>query len=174
MDVVKKSHTMLSSLFSSSSGSSASASASGAASSASTSPLRYYDSFNSKLEEFISELMATFPELSDLRALKTSFTFAKTMNIRLPQQMFKAHVADKFGAKIMSNDEGFFLDYDYRDVIATAQNALGDDNAAIPPMGGVDIVGQLKSMWKDMSADNKDAVWRYLSVLIYLSGKCAA
>ena len=132
----------------------------------SSATLRYYESFNTKLEEFIGDLSATFPELNDIKSIKTSFVFAKSMNPRMPQQLFKSYVADKFGEKIMARDEGFFLEHDYKDVLDDSGMISGFDKSS------VDIIGQLKTMWKDMSTVNKDAVWKYLAVLVYLSDKC--
>lgn len=131
--------------------------------------LRYYDTFNAKLEEFIVELCTTFPEVSDLRSLKTSFVFAKTMNAKMPQQLFKTYVVDAFGDRILAKDDGFFLEHDYKDII---RNASSSSLISGFDPNSVDIVGQLKEIWTDMSRENKDVVWKYLGVLIYLSGKC--
>lgn len=136
--------------------------------SSSSATVRYHESFNAKLEEFIKELATAFPEIKDLRTLKTSFMLAKNMNSKLPQQLFKMYVSDKFGDQITARDEGFFLGHDYRDILNDAKSSI---IAGFDP-SSVDIVGQLKSVWKDMSSDNKDAVWKYLTVLMYLSEKC--
>lgn len=132
------------------------------------SALRYHESFNAKLEEFIKDLSSTFPEFSDLRTLRTSFILAKNMNAKLPQQLFKIYVEEKFGEQIMAKDEGFFMEHDYKEIMDDAKSS------SIPGFDptSVDIVGQLKSIWKDMTKENKDVVWKYLTVLTYLSGKC--
>jgi hypothetical protein len=124
----------------------------------------YIDSFNKKMGEFLAELSTTFPEIQDLRLLKTSFTMMRSISDKTPQKLFDVHVALRFGEQILRRDESFFLAYDYTDVIANIPGVETKES--------LDIVGQLKAIWHSLSDSNKEAVWKYLAVLLYLNSKC--
>ena len=131
----------------------------------------YIESFNNKLHEFMNDLVETFPELRDLRLMKSSFIMVKSINPKLPQQIFNDHVANEFEDSIVARDEKFFMDYDY-DVILQKVQQHGGDNVAKLDAHGMNIVGYLKNIWKDLSNDNKDVIWKYLAVLLILNKKC--
>jgi hypothetical protein len=126
----------------------------------------YLENFNNKLGEFLGELADTFPEINDLRLLKSSFSLMRNLSERTPQKMFDAHVAGPFGDKINRRDESFFLNFDYTDVVASI--AVDSSEAE----QGLDIIGKLKTIWHTLDATNKDAIWKYLTVLMFLNGKC--
>lgn len=120
----------------------------------------YVESFNNKLGEFVKDLGGTFPDISDIIMLRTSFNLARNIDPSLPQKIFHEHVAKKFGEQILAADESFFMEYDYSEL----SQRHGVD---------IDIVGKIKAIWFDLSGDNKVAIWKYLQVLVLLSKKCA-
>lgn len=125
---------------------------------------RYFESFNSKLGEFLAELARTFPEVQDLRLLKSSFTLMRSLSERTPQKMFDSLVAAPFGDRINRRDESFFLAYDYAEIVKGIPGAERQQS--------MDIIGKIKSIWHTLNDDNKDVIWKYLAVLMFLNSKC--
>jgi hypothetical protein len=121
-------------------------------------------SFNDRLHEFLNELVTTFPEIKDLKLLRSSFTLLKNIDASAPQKMFNTHVVQRFGDKIRQRDESFFLTYDYTDVV--------NDIPGVEANQSLDIVGHLKDIWHALDSTNKDAIWTYLAVLLLLNNKC--
>ena len=124
-----------------------------------------FESFNNKLDEFLNDLITTFSEIKDFRTLKTSIVFAKSINIKLPQQIFNDFVVAKYGDQIRDRNEQFFLNHDYSEVVSSFA-MTGIDSASL------DIIGKLKSIWQELSDCNKDVIWKYLSVLLVLNNRC--
>lgn len=123
------------------------------------SSLTYYECFNSKLEEFIKDLTSTFPQFNDLKVLKTGIQLAKTMDVKAPQRMFNQYMSEDYAQKVLNKDEGFFLAEDYNHIAA---------NEGID----VDIIPQIKKLWGSLEPQDKDAIWKYLQVLVLLNRKC--
>jgi hypothetical protein len=121
----------------------------------------YIESFNNKLTEFVKDLGVAFPDIHDITMLRTSLTLAKNVDSGLPQRLFHEHVASPFGDRILASDEGFFMQYDYKDL----SKIHGVE---------IDIVGKIKGVWHELSPENQHAIWKYLHVLVVLSRKCVA
>ncbi len=117
-----------------------------------------FDLFNAKLQEFVRDLAKSFPEVEDFKMFKTGLALAIGMSATKPQQMFDVFVAQRYSKQIMERDEAFFDDHDFSQV-----TALTDD---------FDIVRRLRGVWDKMDAANKEAVWKYLQVLLVLNGRC--
>jgi len=113
--------------------------------------------FNKKFEEFLNDLVATYPEETDLRAMRSMLEWTiKAMGPKVPQEMFDSCVAVPYGDKIIARNESFFLEecpYDTR-------------------YADINIVNKLKAKWKVLSDENKEVVWKYLLVLMVLNSKC--
>jgi DNA-binding transcriptional ArsR family regulator len=120
----------------------------------------YYECFNNKLDELLGELSRTFTEMSDIKILRNGLTFARTLDLKMPQSMFDRHVTPAYEKRIIDEDEQFFLhEEDY--------HAIASEHGV-----DLDIIGQLKSIWKDLDGENKQAIWKYLKVLVLLNRKC--
>lgn len=119
----------------------------------------YYESFNNKLGEFLNDLIATFPEMNDLKVLKTGLQLAKTIDLKMPQKVFDEHVAGVYEQQILEKDEQFFLAQDYHHVASVH----GID---------LDIISKLKHIWTTLDSENQTVIWKYLHVLILLNRKC--
>lgn len=121
--------------------------------------MTYYECFNNKLDEFLKDLTNTFPDLKDIKLLRNGVNIAKVADIKLPQQVFDQTVALKYEKQILEKDENFFMNEDYTEVLSTH---------------GVDfnLVPQLKEVWTSLDESNKDAVWKYMQVLVLLNKKC--
>jgi hypothetical protein len=121
--------------------------------------MTYYECFNNKLDEFLKDLTNTFPDLKDIKLLRNGVNIAKVADMKLPQQVFDQTVALKYEKQILEKDENFFMNEDYTEVLSTH---------------GVDfnLVPQLKEVWTSLDESNKDAVWKYMQVLVLLNKKC--
>ena len=108
------------------------------------------DLFNRKLYEFVDDLVAIYPALNDLRVFKASLYAVNMMDPGYSRRYFRENFGIPFEKQIMARDEKFFLQKDeYKD-------------------GDVDIVSRIKTLWVDMLPYNKDTVWKYMQVLVYL------
>lgn len=113
--------------------------------------------FNKKFEEFLDDLIDTFPSESDLRAMRSMLDWSiRVMGVSVPQEMFNSCVAIPYGDKIMARNESFFLEecvYDTR-------------------YADINIINKLKSKWTVITDENKTIVWKYMHVLMILNKKC--
>lgn len=119
--------------------------------------MNYYQIFNLKFQEFLEDLIATYPEETDLQAmanmLKWTISF---MGEKVPQEMFDTCVAIPYSEKIKAKNESFFLEecvYDTR-------------------FADINIINKLKGKWKNLNEENKEVVWKYMLVLIVLNERC--
>lgn len=123
----------------------------------------YFENFNAKLDEFLKDLLSTFPEMNDIKVLRSGLQLAKTMDIKMPQTFFDKHVASLYEQKIIEQDEQFFLNEDYTQLLSQQVNGHAID---------LDIVGKLKQIWGTLDVENKCVIWKYLHVLVLLNRKC--
>jgi hypothetical protein len=121
--------------------------------------------FNNKLEEFLKDLINTFPEDNDFKLFKNSFSLLKQLNPKQPQQIFHKY-APEYKQHILDRDDQFFLDKSY-DEIQEAKQYLKSDVIA-------DVVNKLKGYWLQLDTSNREIVWQYLNLLIILDDKCAS
>jgi hypothetical protein len=115
-----------------------------------------HDLFNKKLAEFIDDLIYIYPTIDDFKVFRTTSFAASILDIKGPQVYFQLYVVEPYETKIMARDEQFFMRQTYDD--DTNQN--------------LDIVAKLKNVWGTMLAQNKEIIWKYLQVLVYLSKQC--
>ena len=120
--------------------------------------MTYYECFNTKLEEFLNDLLTAFPEFKDFKVLKHGINLAKTIDAKMPANVFLQHMTDEYEKNILSRDDAFFMNEDY---------------AYVADMGvDLDIISKLKTLWGQLDDSNKESVWKYLQVLVLLSRKC--
>lgn len=110
--------------------------------------------FNDLMEQFIDELVRTFPEEQKLiREYQESFEMAKMANDRLPLKTFMQEVSP-YASQIMSRDETFFTDH--ADEIEFLKNT------------------NMKKYWPAISENTKNAMWQYLHTLYMLATTISA
>ena len=120
--------------------------------------------FNQKLKELVNDLIVVFPNDTDLYSFKTSLNMIGLVNERQMIDLFVRFVHNTYKAQILSRDESFFLTHTYSEEISHA----GDDNVTNQ------LIAKIKSYWAEMSAENKNVVWKYFEVLIRLAEKYVA
>lgn len=121
--------------------------------------LKWINVFNEKFDEFIKDLIQTFPDDKDFKLCKNSFHLLKMVDNTKPVQMFKAY-ALKYQNQISIRDEQFFLNHDFREEIESSETNLS-----------LDILKRVKLYWMDLDAENKQIIWSYLNLLYKLNDK---
>ena len=107
------------------------------------------DSFNELMNQFIDELVLTFPDVKTFKKYQSSFAIVRKTNPKMALKEFHSSVSP-YSTKIMNKDETFFTD--------------DADN--------IDFVNDLKikNIWKpDLSENTKNAIWQYLQTLFILA-----
>jgi hypothetical protein len=101
--------------------------------------------FNDMMEQFLEELVQTFPEEQAMKKFQMSFEILRKANSRACMENFMRSVKP-YASQIMAKDAAFFLEN---------EDVLKDFS--------------LKSIWTDdISTGTKDAIWQYLQTLYML------
>jgi hypothetical protein len=115
------------------------------------------DTFFNQFHSFLGELARVFPEDEDFPAYDTALTLIQKMNPILVLTEFTKHVIP-FETMIREKNSDFFLKHDFSE--------FDPDNTMDP------IIKKLKGYWAEMSDANKDAIWKYITLLIDISKRC--
>jgi hypothetical protein len=121
--------------------------------------LKWINVFNEKFDEFIKDLIQTFPDDKDFKLCKNSFHLLKMVDHTKPVQMFKAY-ALKYQNQISIRDEQFFMNHDFKEEIESSETNLS-----------LDVLKRVKLYWIDLDAENKQIIWSYLNLLYKLNDK---
>ena len=120
----------------------------------------YHDLFNEKVDEFFKDLISAFPHLQEFISMKSCFTLVRNVDPKSPQTIFKNYVLHKYRDAILSKDEAFFMDTQTFEMWSSRKEYWGD------------FINHLKSIWKTLSKEEQETIWRYFHVLVVLSDKC--
>jgi hypothetical protein len=108
--------------------------------------------FNKKLMDFIKEIIEIYPNNKDFKSMRTQIRMVISSSENLPITNFKKHVTHKYKDNIISKDEDFFLNLDLTGTPFVSFNYL-------------------KDLWKNMSENTKNAMWKHIELLTKLSEK---
>lgn len=128
------------------------------------SKLTLINAFNTKMDELLNDLIATFPQDKDFKQFKHAVNVLKLMDERKPQAIFHSF-APLYSQHVMARDEAFFLNNDYSEVRMQSDESMDVTGS---------LVTKLKGYWQDFSAENKEVVWKYLILLFTLDAKIAS
>lgn len=117
--------------------------------------------FNDTFVELLDDLIRVFPEDGDFKVAKLGVRTAVMSDEAAVQAIFHEKVTARYEGHVLSRDESFFLQQDYRE-----DTAEFDDAA--------DVVDKLKGYWKHLGEGERDAIWRYLRVLVLLDKRYLA
>lgn len=120
--------------------------------------LKWIRCFNAKFEEFLKDLIETFPTDKDFLMSKQSYNLLKLVDETKPALMFKTYCL-KYKDQIMKKDESFFLEHDFAEEVEREEN-LSED-----------LLCKLKGYWKNLGSTNKDTIWQYLGLLYKIEEK---
>lgn len=110
--------------------------------------------FNDLMEQFINELIKTFPEENSIKEYQESFEMARLASDRLPLTTFMSNITP-YSNSILSRDEAFFKEH------ADDIDFLKETN--------------MKKYWTDSLSENtKGAIWQYLHTLYMLGSTILA
>lgn len=118
----------------------------------------FLEVWNGKFAELLEDLTVLFGDDPDLTLLRTGFAFARAASKDSAWRVFRDRVEIPFGRQVLAKDESFFL-----------SSAVGHDDA-----DAMAIIGRVRSAWKDLSPENRDAVWKYFTLLVQISQRIAA
>lgn len=118
--------------------------------------------FNSKLREFISDLISVYPADEDLKKFKTSINMLLVMSDNQIIKLYNEFVYTKYKTQILSKDEEFFMKHDYKDEMENTEESYEFTEK---------LIDKIKSYWSTMSDDNKKVVWTYFTLLTKLCEK---
>lgn len=118
-----------------------------------------YTSFNSAVIDFLDDLEGSFPSCKSISALKEFYEVAMKANKRAPLSMIHDLMMVPYGLRIREHDEDFFMARDFSEDIAAAAR-VG------VPSHGMDVVGIIKGLWRDMTPDDKACVFGHLDVIV--------
>ena len=124
--------------------------------------------FNNLLEQFLDELVRTFPELTDLATMQTLVGLLRKMNPRKVQENFFA-VAGRYHKRIFARDEKFFIDLENWKDDPELQTRMQEEQLNQEELFGKFAV--FAGVWGDLSDNNKDHIWTYMTQLLVLGAK---
>ena len=119
--------------------------------------------FNTKLKEFVDDLLLLYPEDGNLHAAKKAILLLKTIDGRKTLQLFKVHIYDRYSKQLYDRDETFFMTKDYDEETRLLENVAENITQQ--------LVDNIKQYWTQMSDKNKDTVWKYWMILLKLCEK---
>ena len=120
--------------------------------------------FSTQLLSLMSTLGNRFPEDKDIQLGITGIEQLKSINNKKVVDMFVLYCY-KFRDEVMNRNDDFFLNRDF------ISEDLGKDSNN---SGGTEIMNNLKRHWTELDTAEKDAIWKYLQVLMTLSDKYIA
>jgi hypothetical protein len=118
----------------------------------------YLEKFNDTIEEFLADLIKVFPEDNDMKLYELGLKGVRLLSPRKVCEEFYQAVTVPYYERIRVKDEVYFMEHDFNEVKEEV-----DD--------GVRILNKTLNYWKSLSADDKEAVWKYLRVLCTMSKK---
>jgi hypothetical protein len=123
--------------------------------------MSFLSAFNSQLIKFFEDLSETFPEEKEIRAALEGLQFARKSNPRLILDMFYEHIARDLRTAILEENVEKIIEFG-RIKISKQFNEI---------MPALSI---FEKHWPTLSDVNRQAIWKYLKILIALSEKARA
>lgn len=114
--------------------------------------------FNEQVLNFLNELSSLFPEDKVLKNLYHSVEFMKKANPREIMNQFKNYIYP-YKEQILKCDQSFFLNNEFSDSVVQSSS--------------ISEMLRIKTIWNSgrLNDDDKDCIWNYFKVFIYLIDK---
>lgn len=115
------------------------------------------DLFGRKLLDFAEDVQPLIGHMPAYTLVTSGIKWMCNFDPQKNVDLFKDYVAKPYGSRIESKDESFFL---------TAElGSSGHENT---------LVDMIRNVWTiGLTAQDKEAVWAHLQVLLLLSRRCA-
>ena len=109
-----------------------------------------YSAFNTAVSDFMADISSAFPMNVHLAAFADMHGMGSRANVRMPFESFAQHVMGKYGDRLRNvrQDDSFFMSHTYGEV---------NDSS---------VVDVLKTMWRGMTAENRECVLDHLTFII--------
>ena len=120
--------------------------------------------FSTQLLSLMTTLGNRFPDDKDIQLGITGIEQLKAINNKKVVDMFVMYCY-KFREEVMKKNDDFFLKRDF-----ISEDLGSDTNNS----SGTEIMNNLKRHWTELDSAEKDAIWKYLQVLMTLSDKYIA
>tara|TARA_B100000941_G_C28367168_1_gene480133 strand:- start:18 stop:419 length:402 start_codon:yes stop_codon:yes gene_type:complete len=128
---------------------------------------KFYTIFNTKITEFLNDLIRLFPDDADFKMYKTAISLAKLADEKKPLQYYKKFVTDEYKEHIRNKNDKFFLDHDYKEILSDSELSNDINSGDFSSQ----IVDRLKGYWSQISDENKEIVWNYFTLFLKISEK---
>ena len=115
--------------------------------------------FNKTLEEFLNDIISSYPENDDIIKAKASFETIKKLNVTLFVKAWFQKVYTPYQEVIDAGDITFFFDKDYSQDLQSVSNA-GEIMA---------MIDKLREPVRQMSDSDKDVCMKYIQKLSKIS-----
>jgi len=128
---------------------------------------KFYTIFNTKITEFLNDLILLFPDDADFKMYKTAISLAKLADEKKPLQYYKKFVTEEYKEHIRNKNDKFFLDHDYKEILSDSELSNDINSGDFSSQ----IVDRLKGYWSQISDENKEIVWNYFTLFLKISEK---
>ncbi len=128
---------------------------------------KFYTIFNTKITEFLNDLIRLFPDDADFKMYKTVISLAKLADEKKPLQYYKKFVTEEYKEHIRNKNDKFFLDHDYKEILSDSELSNDINSGDFSSQ----IVDRLKGYWSQISDENKEIVWNYFTLFLKISEK---
>lgn len=123
--------------------------------------LMYYELFNDKADEFLKDLIENFSTFAtEFKRIKTCMMMLRNVDPKSPLRIFNDYVLKKYKDAILKKDESVFLEETQYEIYSPRKEYW------------CEFIDNIKTIWKDLSNDNKEVIWKYFHVLVVLTEKC--
>lgn len=118
--------------------------------------------FNNHFVEFIDDIQQVFPEDQDVLVAKNALSAIRKANPRLIVKIWNTFIVGKYRSEIESGNIDFFLNKDYSQDLANADNA-----------GRIlESIDRLREPIRSMGIENKEKCIKYIQNLTKLAAMC--
>ena len=115
--------------------------------------------FNDHFVEFVTDVHSVFPEDKDILVAKNALLAIRKANPKMIIKLWNELVVGKYKSEIQKGDIGFFVNKDYSNDLADAQNSNKIMNA----------IDRLRGPIKQMSPDEQGKAMKYIQNLTKLA-----
>lgn len=119
----------------------------------------FLTAFNDHFVEFVNDIQSVFPEDNDILLAKNAFTGIRKANPKLIIKIWKLYIVDKYQAQIESGNIDFFINKDYSQDLANA-----DNSSKI-----IEAIDRLRNPIKSMTETDQAKTMKYIQNLTKLS-----
>lgn len=114
----------------------------------------YIDIFNDNVLDFFTQL-TIYDNIVNFTAYRASIIASNMIDKHYIRKTFHDTVVVYYSDKILNKEEAFFLEQSY-------DTGNPDD---------ISIINSIKKIWMNIDQENKNKIWDYLNVLVYLNNK---